>query len=157
MIYFGIDPGQKGAIACLSEEGKVILLEDLTAEEADYFKLFKIVQAALVAHETCACYLENVWALPQQSTTSGFKFGKNVGKAEMLAYSILPTYSKVVPSKWKKHFGLTALKREGVLLAREKWPGQANLFLLSKDGRAEACLIAEYGRQIEQQRRKDNE
>ena len=58
----------------------------------------------------------------------------------------------MVPQLWKKHYGLKREKDEtkaqykgkSVELARKLFPAASSLLMLSKDGRAEALLIAKY-------------
>lgn len=145
--YFcGIDPGAKGAIAVLDEAGQVIHLQDLPTTNEEWNLL--LLQTMKLPDDTYVA-LENVHALPNQSTVAGFTFGKNVGKAELLAeaLAILDGVLLVTPQKWKKHFGLSKDKKEAIELAKVLFKDVEERLTASKDGRAEALLIAEYCRQ----------
>ncbi|MEF9603307.1 hypothetical protein O4J55_13490 [Paracoccus sp. PXZ] len=53
----------------------------------------------------------------------------------------------VRPTTWKPALGLTADKRESLAMARELFPGAADMLSRAKDdGRAEALLLTEYHR-----------
>ena len=150
--FIGIDPGAKGAIATIYPDGTVTII-DMPTEDVVYCNsIISEVQSRFEGdgdYNNCV-FMENVHALPRQSTVAGFTFGKNVGKAELYATSMLcypgDKLIKVTPQKWKKFFNLTKDKKESILLAKELFPSVAHLLTASKDGRAEALLIAEYGR-----------
>jgi crossover junction endodeoxyribonuclease RuvC len=76
-----------------------------------------------------------------------FAFGESFGLAKgVLAGLAIPT-STVTPGKWKKSMQLNAGKDGSRAKAAQLWPTQAGEFKRVKDdGRAEACLIAEYSR-----------
>ena len=142
--FYGIDPGAKGAVACVSADGRFLSVEDLPKTDEEWIELLQIDYDRSRDY----CTLENVHALPNQSTVAGFTFGKNVGKAELLAENLSSTETPllVTPQRWKKYFKLDKGKHKSVELAREMFPEAEELLLYSKDGRAEALLIAEYGR-----------
>lgn len=104
MNYIGIDPGKKGALAVIAEDGSLILRPfdkrayiDVLAEYGDF-------EAAAVV-----C-LEHVGAMPGQGVTSMFSFGENFGwlQGVLDAYGI--RYELVRPQKWKKEYSITADK-----------------------------------------------
>lgn len=143
-FFYGIDPGAKGAVACLNPKGVVLFVRDLPQTDVEWLELLQIDYSRPLDY----CVLENVHALPKQSTVSGFTFGKNVGKAELLAENLSTAEGPLLvsPQKWKKYYKLDKNKRKSVELAREMFPSVEELLLYSKDGRAEALLIAEYCR-----------
>lgn len=137
----GIDPGAQGAIAILSPKNPPKVVDIPKTDEAILSLLKKNLQ-----NKDCIVFLEDVHALPRQSTVAGFTFGKNVGKAELIALSYSSNVVKVSPQRWKKHFGLYKKeKKESVALARQLFPSLVETLKISKDGRAEALLIASYG------------
>lgn len=142
--FYGIDPGCKGALAWVTPEGKFVGIEDLPTTDRDWLDFLDVPHTLF----NCYCTMEDVHALPGQSTVAGFTFGKNVGKAELLAERLSPADAplKVSPQRWKKYFKLDKDKHKSVMLARELFPEAVELLKVSKDGRAEALLIAEYGR-----------
>lgn len=142
--FYGIDPGHSGALARVTPEGKFVSVEDLPTTDKDWLNILDVPHTLF----DCFCTLEDVHALPNQSTVAGFTFGKNVGKAELLALRLCSDKDplRVPPQRWKKYFKLDKDKHKSVELARELFPEAVELLKVSKDGRAEALLIAEYGR-----------
>jgi crossover junction endodeoxyribonuclease RuvC len=76
-----------------------------------------------------------------------FAFGESFGLAKgVLAGLKIPT-STVTPGKWKKALQLNAGKDGSRAKAVQIWPEHAGEFKRVKDdGKAEACLIAYWGR-----------
>lgn len=142
MIYAGIDPGKKGAIALIHEDGTVEVspLEGI---------LLHSILLSMGRHKNRVC-LEKVHAMPRQGVTSTFTFGEGYGylKGVMDAYHV--SYQEVPPEKWKKEFGLNTDKARSVEVCRQLFP-EVSLLPTEKsrvpsDGMAEALLMAEYAR-----------
>ena len=98
------------------------------------------------------CTVELVHAMPGQGVTSMFNFGKNFGfiLGVLSACGLEPNL--VSPQKWKRHFGLKADKKDSIEKCKELFP-EVSLRRTSRcttdsDGMAEALLIAEYGREM---------
>lgn len=155
MFIIGIDPGAAGAIAILEKSGKLVHVFDMPAVEIMAGgKLKRRVSPEMLAAElklyadqgAVAC-IEQVGAMPGQGVSSMFAFGESFGLAKgVLAGLAIPT-STVTPGKWKKSMQLNAGKDGSRAKAAQLWPSQAGEFKRVKDdGRAEACLIAEYSR-----------
>lgn len=148
--YIGIDPGAHGALAII-EDGRVFII-DLTNKIEDYW--YMMTYFAEPDGYTVCC-VEDVYGRPGQSCAANNTFMKLAGYAEFLGFSIAENFNKVTPSVWKKYFGLTGVKGEtktqkkhrSIELAKKLFPSVAGELTASKDGRAEALLIAEYGRQ----------
>ena len=92
--------------------------------------------------------IEQVAAMRGQGVTSMFRFGQGFGQLEMaIAAHRVPTHY-VTPQKWKAHFGLSRDKGVSRSVASQRFPQIADQFARAKDdGRAEACLIALYGKE----------
>jgi crossover junction endodeoxyribonuclease RuvC len=151
--FFGIDPGASGAVAILTEEGHFVKVFDMPVLEMKVGKAIKRrVSADLLAHEVslypnAIAMLEQVSAMPGQGVSSMFAFGESYGivKGVFAAFKI-PAHL-VTPNKWKKAMELNASKDGSRAKAIQMWPEQAAMFKRVKDdGRAEACLLAEFGR-----------
>lgn len=146
-IYAALDPGRLGAIAFIYPDGRVVIEDMPTAEE-----VVKRIGSIWSDTEDYRVAIEDVHPLPGQSCTATFSYGQNVMLAKMLGmcYNMHPVM--VSPMKWKKFYGLkraedeskAAFKRRSVDLARELYPSAADLLKYSKDGRAEALLIAHW-------------
>ena len=147
MIYIGIDPGKNGGIAfisirprfvtpiantyCYSDNALISLCND--------FKDSRVV-----------CFLEQVHAMPKQGVSSTFNFGMNFGfiQGVLKAYGI--PYELVTPQKWKKEFSCTADKNTSIEVCKRLFPyidlKATDRCKKDHDGKAEALLIAEFGR-----------
>lgn len=146
-IYMGIDPGSKGAVAAIGEHGSIVydmptlelLMEYTTGLRANKGDSYRVA-------------IESVHPLPGQSCTATFTYGQNFMLAKLigLCYNSKPVM--VSPQKWKNHYGLkrikgeskTDYKKRSVDKARELFPDMACVLPYSKDGRAEALLIAKW-------------
>ena len=152
-LYVGIDPGAKGAIAVLDEQGKCIEWFDMPTTNDGY--LDKITEwLDKKVDKEIHVMVEDVHALPMESTVAGFTFGKNVGKCELLALamSTVKPPHRVAPRVWKPYFTLKRFKEESkydykkrsVNRAKVEFPSMSEYLLITKDGRAEALLLAKY-------------
>ena len=153
--YIGIDPGSKGAIAIIDEYDDVLGIYDLTNNINDYwYAMTYLVDDAGSWGESCTM-VEDVCGRPGQSCIANTTFMKLAGYAELLGYYISSRFKKVKPQVWKKHFCLvfgkeltkTEKKHKSIDLAKELFPSVADQLTASKDGRAEALLIAKYCQQ----------
>lgn len=140
----GVDPGLSGAVAwlfrCPTKYDRVTV-EDLpvadkeidTASLADRIKQMN-PQYAVVEH---------VNAMPGQGVSTTFKFGQATGEVLGAIKACKIPLIRVHPTKWKRHFRLTADKEEARALALRRFPDACKLLARKKDhGRAEAALIA---------------
>ena len=146
-VYVGVDPGKKGAIAIIA--GDLVMIEDMPTPE----KALELIRKS--QPWGCRVAIEHVHPLPGQSCIASFTYGEQF----LLAFLIGLWYSSnpvlVSPQRWKKFYGLkkepdetkTEYKRKSVMKARELFPQAEDLLKISKDGRAEALLIANWLRE----------
>lgn len=141
MVYIGIDPGKKGAMAILTDT----TIRIVPFDEEEYCCTLHFLQ-----NEECRCCLEHVSAMPGQGVTSMFSFGENFGfiQGVLKAYNV--PYELVRPQKWKKEYSITADKNSSVNVCKRLFP-QVSLKRTERctkddDGIAEAILMAEYAR-----------
>ena len=105
--------------------------------------LLKQVPAAAIA----VVGFEQVHSMPQEGVSSSFSFGRGVGQWEGIISALQLPIEYVTPQVWKKALGLGHDKNASILKAQQLLPAAAPFLTLVKhDGRAEACLIAEYFR-----------
>ena len=141
-VYLGIDPGKKGGIAVITEEGEI------EAFPLDERVLHMQIQS--LAFDDCVCCLEKVHAMPGQGVTSMFTFGEGYGfiRGMLAAYNI--PYQEIQPQKWKKEFGLSGEKASSIEVAHRLFPTVSlkatERCRTDHDGMAEALLMAEYAR-----------
>lgn len=142
MIYIGIDPGEKGAIAVLHEGGAVAigLFED--GKYADILR-------DMGTPDVRVC-LEHVTAMPGQGVTSMFNFGVNFGYIRGILEAFKVPYELVRPAKWKKEFSITGDKNSSIDVCKRLFPDvtlkRTEKSKKNDDGIAEALLMAEYAR-----------
>ena len=154
MITIGIDPGLKGAIAALDDTGSVLLLEDLPVMrdkslawiDGSALQSLLMGRACGVGHEAVAL-VERVSSMPGQGVATSFQFGVGFGSILGVLQAMHIRIEFVTPAVWKRSYGLGSDKRASLHRARLTFPN-AELQLFKHDGRAEALLIAEYGRRL---------
>lgn len=150
-VYVGIDPGAKGAIAVLFD-GHVMIKDMPSLSEA--LEILRRPQPW-----DCKVAIELVHPLPGQSCISSFTYGENFLLAKLLGMWYNTNPVMVAPQRWKKFYDLkrdpsetkTEYKRKSVDKARELFPQATDLLKYSKDGRAEALLIANWMREQDAQ------
>ena len=155
--YVGIDPGSKGAMAIIDSEGNVTDIIDIDNNVDTYSGL--IIQFIDNLDKDFYVAVEDVCGRPGQSCAANTTFMKLAGYAELVGYFIATDFLKVKPQVWKKHFGLifpkdmskTEKKHKSIELAKELFPAVAGQLTASKDGRAEALLIARYMKDVQYQ------
>ncbi len=143
-VVAGIDPGKSGALAILYP-GSVVFAD------VPRIKLRgKDKPAWSEWHSDWSIVIEDVSARPGQGVTSMFTFGRALGFAHSIAVGIRPRprIEFVTPAVWKGKLGLL---NSGKGASREKcrtlYPSTTPHLMREKDdGRAEAALIAHYGR-----------
>lgn len=151
--YIGLDPGTKGSIAAVDNYDNVLFIHDLSASLDTYWYLLTILADDVGSYEATYVAVEDVCGRPGQSCASNTTFMKLAGYAELLGFSLATggNFIKVRPQIWKKHFGLitkdltkTERKHLSIDLAKRLFPSVEDQLTASKDGRAEALLIAKY-------------
>lgn len=105
-----------------------------------------------LADRNVKAFVERVGARPGQGVVSMFHFGKSAGFIEGVLTAKDIAYDLVTPQKWKRHFSLGSDKGQSIEIAQKLFP---NVSLMAtpkskkpSDGMAEALLIAQYGREI---------
>lgn len=165
MLVVGIDPGVTGAVAIArSRSGNVFdfpLIETGTTKkrrEISPLALFDLMGKIETLHRNLygtdqplpMVFVERQQTRPTDGKVQAFTSGFNYG----VILSVLPLAKfpcKIVTSvEWKKHFKLMGKDKEASRAeAIRRFPMQEPQLRRKKDhGRAEALLIAEYGRSL---------
>lgn len=155
MLILGIDPGYSGAIARLDTDTETLKILDMPIApstkgktELDLHALAEALECPVTA-AGCVSVLEKVATMPGQGISSAFRFGEGYGAIQMALVGHGWERNYVTPTVWKKHFKLSKDKGASRALASQRFPGYAQLFSRVKDdGRAEAVLLALYGREV---------
>jgi len=157
----GIDPGLSGAFVIYTEGdhyAAVTVFDTPTIE----VRVGKATKRQLDVHQLgnwlgshCDrirfAVIERVGPMPAQGVTSSFNFGFSTGAIHgaLAAYQI--QVQLVSPQMWKKQFGLIGQDKDASRQAASRLAPQfaENWPLKKHDGRAEAFLLALYGRKLE--------
>lgn len=165
MILLGIDPGISGAIAAVDHNGTLLGIRDLPSIELpgkgtirrrlDGAGLVRVIRELVPADESAIAYIEDVqaWGGIAASQLAAMVGSKLVLCAILDLFASRIEIIPVLPHVWKPHFGLRRAKDEkpAEFKARSRAKAlelqpDASISKAAHDGRAEALLIALYGR-----------
>jgi len=157
-VIIGIDPGLDGAVCLIGSALDYIVIYDtptLTVQGASGNKR-EYNHVAMAAHLRPAAaksvaYIEKVHAMPGQGVRSMFTMGVGLGMWMGILAGLEIPITLVTPQRWKGVMldGMGKDKDASRLRAMQLRPRDTEFFQRKKDdGRAEAYLIAEYGRRI---------
>lgn len=156
-LFIGIDPGLSGAIAAVSERGKLVHVASMPTEP--HGKTRRVCGRSLRAwlediaadpggRQVALCMLEQVASRPGQGAPSVFTFGRAFGAVEGVLSALALPVDYVTPATWKRAFGLGSDKAESIRKACDLIPGL--VAWPRKQGpthdMAEAVLLAEFAR-----------
>ena len=141
-IAIGIDPGKKGAMAAIHEDGSVSVIP---FDERRY-----IVFLGLISGNDVKCCIEDVHAIRGNGITSSFVFGKSYGWLLGMLDTLGIPYQAVSVQKWKKEYGLNSDKAKSIEVCHRLFPNvslkRTERCKKDDDGLAEALLLCEYAR-----------
>jgi hypothetical protein len=162
MTYYkiiGIDPGQSGAIICISNTGELVSLQDIPTitirkgkkNKDIYYDIAAIIK--LLRNFTGIVYLEKTqpMAAPVRAQAN-YGLGFCSGMLEGMLAALQIPYELIHPKTWHKYFNMTKAKgdykKQAYMIAQKLFPtgefkGPRGGI---KDGRSDAALIAEWGR-----------
>jgi len=171
MIYIGIDPGLKGAIAVIDGAGKVLQILDTptitfkkgkkTRTEYDLPGIKSILkefsQNRIILQEEgpteIIVFLEKMQTMPPGiRSQASFSLGYSQGIFEAFLCGFEIAYQLVLPKTWQKHFGISKdrgdIKVQSFIVASKLFPDAKLVGPRGgkKDGRSDALLIAEWGK-----------
>lgn len=158
MTYVGIDPGLNGAVAFIYEDGSVAVQDMPTMEVAGDGKVRnKYNTNAMALMLRCfdpsdtRVILEAVHSMPKQGVASSFTFGEGLGMWKGIIAAFGYPLEMVTPQRWKKAMLADQGKYKDAsrYKAIQLFPSLTEqLKRVKDDGRAEALLMAEYGRRL---------
>jgi len=151
----GIDPGISGAICLLNtktKEQKVYDMPLYTVTLKSKKKRKKVdgvgVKQICLMHRIKKCFIEEVGGMPGQGGMTSFNFGHAYGSVLGVLDALGIVYDTIRPQVWKKYYSLAKDKSASISLASElSTNGSKDWWLKKHDGRAEAFLIANYGKE----------
>lgn len=147
MIFIGIDPGKAGGIAAVFGDSTVYFAEKMPQTERELFDVFHRAQFTIQGQYRAV--LELVRATPQMGVVSAFTFGKGYGAIRMaLAAAGIP-FDEVTPPVWQRVMQCRTGGDKNISKrrAQELFPA-----LTMTHAIADALLLAEYARRMEQTR-----
>lgn len=163
-VYVAIDPGLHGAVAALDEKGSIIGIWDTPIAKVKKGKGHKHVylesQMATILgnlmplpNTTQDEYynqkirmlgIEAVHAMPGQGVTSMFSMGTGFGIWLGIIAALRIPHERIEPAKWKREMGIAAKSDKGASVVRALQIFPRADIPASKDGRADALLLAEW-------------
>lgn len=157
MIYIGIDPGLSGAVAEIDSNGGVVIHDTPTMQvkksgkaKTEYLPLQMADILIDYVPLNCHVFIEKVNAMPGQGVTSMFNFGRGFGIWIGILAALKLPYSLIMPQAWKKELMKGMSDKDAARVrAQQLFPQTIHELSRKKDiGRADALLIAEYGRRV---------
>lgn len=142
-----IDPGSKGALAWVDQDGALLDVADIPfievrgknrVDAAGFADLFYRRAISLVV-------IEGVGAMPKQGVGSAFAFGYSAGLCEGIAAGFGLPVVIVKAVVWKTRASVSRDKGAARQMAMRYWPRSSGWFSRVKDdGRAEAALLGRW-------------
>ena len=143
-LFIGIDPGANGAVAVISREQEIILLQDYPGNEVAAANLLRGV-----SEQNVFAAIEKAQAMPKQGVRSMFKFGTNYGVWKGILATLGIPFREITPRTWQKGVIAKAQDKKPAVAAAARMFPKAELYGPrggKKDGRADALLIADWCR-----------
>jgi crossover junction endodeoxyribonuclease RuvC len=139
--HIGIDPGQSGAVALISNAGD-ILVEDWPGDPVAAADLLRGWCTAYNIRHAC---LERVASRPGQGVSSVFTFGTNFGTWQGILAALAIPYSLPTPQAWQKGLIVPSdgadSKARSLAVARRLFP-TVDLHRKGDHGKSDALLLA---------------
>lgn len=158
MRVVGVDPGCYGAIAWF--DGRRLEIYDMPHDkvrrgktdkaEVNVAALWDLMRTLEADH----LFIEQVGGMKGESASGAFNFGRAAAAPECLAVARGFPLTRVPPITWKRALRVLGGKDAAVARASSLFPRQVHYWAATRgngtkdqrEGRAEAALIAEYGR-----------
>ena len=142
-----VDPGRLGAIAWLTDDGKITAVNDMPVVDVrGKLRVSAQLLKPLFSMRAKVVFIEEVHAIAGSGAANGFSFGQAAGLVEGVCAGLGLPIVMVKPLEWKRALKLTADKGLSLQMAIRLWPEMASYFARKKDdGRSEAALVGYYG------------
>lgn len=152
MYHLGIDPGQKGGIAMISAESKMLWAETMP----DNLLLLKCILEAAKGYGRLHAWVEKAQVFPKQGLVSAFNYGRHFGELCTSLTLLEIPYTLVSPVTWTKKMhlgvGIKDPKKKTLAIARRLYPKEKFLATdrskVPHSGIVDAVIIARYGLQF---------
>jgi crossover junction endodeoxyribonuclease RuvC len=146
-LYAGIDPGVKGAVAVVNQDGKIVDFERMPSSLRD-------LRSFLNSYTIERVYIEKAQPMPGQGVVSMFNYGRHFGGLLALLELGKFSHETVNPRAWQKvviGMGSGDPKAKAFEKASRLWPDESFIpkgCRVPHNGIIDALLIAEYGRRL---------
>lgn len=160
MKIIGIDPGLKGGITVINDEGEVlnqyvmpVFKSDKNKNELDGHKIADIIRSANEDDDPVRLIgIEAQQAMPRQGVSSMFKIGKGFGILEGIVVALQIPYIIIRPRTWQKKMfeglGKADTKQLSKQVAQRLYPKidfkATDRCTTLHDGLTDSILIADY-------------
>lgn len=151
MNYIGIDPGQSGGIAVISDSPSgyvrgsafAVKMPDTEADLWAYLQPYGLVQSG--SKQSSQAVLERVWSSPGWGHVGAFKFGLSYGSLRMALTAAGIPFDEVLPAKWQTVMGCRSAGDKNITKRRAQslFPDRKVTHAI-----ADALLIAEFCRRL---------
>lgn len=151
--FIGIDVGITGAIGIIKEDGSIDvfdmpIIEKIGKKKKKVYDVNGIFDLLSCHKDNSIITIEELHAQPT-GTVANFSMGAGWGIFSMAIKSLNIPHVVVLPGRWKKKMDISSDKSQSRLRVIELFPSAKNYVKLVKDhNRAEALLLAEYGRRL---------
>lgn len=155
MIVMGIDPGLTGALAVFNTDGSIRceslpVMQNAKAAEKGRNRQHLNPQGLAFAlrpymGHRCMVYLEYTQA-GMKGALANYSLGHSSGVIMGVLASLGLPYELVRPQEWKAAFQLLKQKKDASRTVAQQLFPHVDLSKVKDEGRAEALLIAEWGR-----------
>lgn len=148
MIIAGIDIGISGALAFLDGMELKAVHDMPVGKTAGGKSVVISSQLRRIFDEVRPdmTYIENVHAMPKQGVSSVFSFGRSLGNIEGALGVLGIPFTYVEPTVWKRRYGLIGSEKDAARTTAARLFPIAPLARKKDIGRADAILIANWGR-----------
>lgn len=151
-VVLGVDAGTTGALALVDDTGIIDIADMPTADKIVSPVLIEawLADWAPYTDRIAVAVVERLHAMPppvgsKANFSKGHSFGVVLG---VLAARHVPL-ELPTPANWKREMGVTKDKDTSRAMALRLWPADHERFARKMDAdRAEACLLAEWGRRL---------
>lgn len=155
-LWIGIDPGLTGAVGGVIQEGLGVSVEDLPVWSDGKKKFLDVLSLRNVLSKFCTgdksrafIVLEKSQAMPRDGTVGAFRYGEVYGTIKTLLVLEGYRWAEIPAASWRPKIVGKGDKDASRILASRLFPTLSTFLARKKDhGRAEALLLAEYGRRF---------
>jgi len=156
-MFLGIDPGRRGGIVALHEDGRVARAIPTPESERDVLNTLHwcthFNDGYTDRQEAAHAVLERVWSSPGWGHAGSFRFGVSVGELRMALTAEEIPFDEVLPRAWQKAMGITfkkwtpPIERKRITRrrAQQLFPGITVTHAI-----ADALLLAEFCRRTKE-------